>query len=143
MRRTTSVTVRAASALLTVAAATAVCAAPAAATALSDTPGRAPALMNECGMGPLATEPAEVMLTCADANDYVDGIVWGLWSADRAVGLGTEHYNQCEPNCAAGTWASRPALIYLDRPAPVPNTPDARFSHSVVATIDGLTSYRP
>ena len=42
------------------------------------------------------------MLTCADGNDYLAGLHWVSWSGGAAFGRGTEHVNDCIPNCAAG-----------------------------------------
>ena len=55
----------------------------------------------------LTTKPAEIVLTCADANRYVAGITWTSWTATRATATGVVHWNGCTPSCAAGTWHTR------------------------------------
>ncbi|ABG98769.1 MULTISPECIES: hypothetical protein [Rhodococcus] len=114
-----------------------------AAAAVTDTPGVPPALMDQCGTGPLVTEPSRMILTCGDANNRLTDMSWGLWSADHAIGIGTEHINMCEPDCARGTFRSIPALVYLDQPRPLPNGQGTRFSHATVVTTDGVNSYLP
>jgi hypothetical protein len=126
---------------LTVAATAALVAAPASAAPFTDTPGVQPALMSDCGFGPLATEPRRVTFFCGDGNGYVTDIVWGLWSANRAVGLGTQRLNRCLPHCYNGTWSSTPAVIQLEQPVPVPNTSALRFSRATIVTVGGTQSY--
>lgn len=116
--------------------------APPAHAAISDTPGSAPAVMSTCGVGPPVTEPAQIILTCADGNNYVTGIVWGIWSADHAVGIGTEHVNLCEPDCADGSWVMMPAAVYLDQPQPLGAGQGSRFSHAEITTTNGPASYK-
>ena len=118
-------------------------AAPASTAPLTDTPGTPPALMNECNSGPLIAEPGRVVFFCGDGNGYVSDMVWGLWSADRAMGVGTQRRNECVPACYNSTrWSSVPAVVYLDQPLPVANTSATRFSHATVVTTSGSTSYR-
>lgn len=51
-------------------------------------------------------EPKTVVLTCADANQSVENLVWSDWGSDRADATGTVSINLCEPSCAAGKRAS-------------------------------------
>jgi hypothetical protein len=62
-------------------------------------------------------KPHSIVVTCADANEYVTGIIWSSWTATRAAGTGTVHYNDCTPNCAAGHFRTAAATLTLSKPA--------------------------
>ena len=55
------------------------------------------------------TRPTSIVLTCADGYNYLDGIVW----ESDTFGHGTQHENDCNPNCADGEMHSRPVKIGL------------------------------
>jgi hypothetical protein len=59
--------------------------------------------------------PKAIIVACADANFYVQGIRWSRWSATRAVGAGTAHVNDCTPNCAAGHFHTFRVTVRLSR----------------------------
>jgi len=50
----------------------------------------------------LTQKPREIVLTCADANLWVNKITWTHWSSARATATGTLHWNTCTPTCVAG-----------------------------------------
>lgn len=54
--------------------------------------------------------PTSIVLTCADGYNYIDGIVW----ESDTVGHGTQHENDCNPYCAAGTMHSRPVKVGIN-----------------------------
>ena len=51
--------------------------------------------------------PHEIILTCADANTYVNNITWTHWATNSAHAKGTLHWNTCTPTCVAGTRKSK------------------------------------
>jgi len=50
----------------------------------------------------LTQKPREIVLTCADANLWVNKITWTHWSSASAHARGTLHWNTCTPTCVAG-----------------------------------------
>ena len=50
----------------------------------------------------LTQKPREIVLTCADANLWVNQITWTHWSSASAHARGTLHWNTCTPTCVAG-----------------------------------------
>lgn len=51
-----------------------------------------------------SVEPSEIVLTCADDAVQAEGLTWSQWSAAGATAVGTLVYNDCVPDCAAGTF---------------------------------------
>ena len=62
--------------------------------------GRVPVIFL-CG-GSHQARPANVVLTCADANWGLQHLRWAQWGARRTVAIGVEYANTCKPNCADG-----------------------------------------
>ncbi|NMO01869.1 hypothetical protein HH308_11670 [Gordonia sp. TBRC 11910] len=67
-------------------------------------------------LGHPVVRPSEIVMTCADANDEILNIRWQSWGAGSANGTGTEHANQCVPDCADGKWAVFPVRLGLSQP---------------------------
>src|SRR6202035_4091104 len=61
--------------------------------------------------GRAQVRPGGYVLTCADGNDYLAGLHWVSWSGGAAFGRGTEHVNDCIPNCAEGHFHAYPVLV--------------------------------
>jgi hypothetical protein len=61
-------------------------------------------------------KPSTVIVTCADANFRVRGIDWSSWTGQQARGGGTALVNDCDPNCAAGTFRRYPIRLRAFRP---------------------------
>lgn len=59
--------------------------------------------------------PKAITLTCADGGMYIDQIDWSRWDASGAWGTGTYNVNQCDPNCAEGTFQRIEANIRLSK----------------------------
>jgi hypothetical protein len=59
--------------------------------------------------------PQSIVVACADANFYVDGLHWQSWTSTRAVALGTGHANDCKPYCAAGHFHAAKIELTLSR----------------------------
>jgi hypothetical protein len=54
----------------------------------------------------------------ADGSLYVTGIRWHGWGTGKATGTGTAHADNCEPNCAQGSFSTHPATIVFTTPKP-------------------------
>lgn len=62
--------------------------------------------------GTMRTKPARI-LTSGDSSTYVDGLTWSGWGGPTAVGSGNMKVNNCQPNCAQGTFTAYPATVTL------------------------------
>jgi hypothetical protein len=60
--------------------------------------------------------PSRIVLACADFSLFVNTIHWDVWKANKAKGTGFLQVNDCNPNCASGTFHSYPVNIKLERP---------------------------
>lgn len=65
-----------------------------------------------------AIRPAEIILGCADANTQLQHLTYQVYGPTQATAVGTLHENDCQPNCATGTYHSYPARAVFDRPQP-------------------------
>jgi hypothetical protein len=61
-------------------------------------------------------KPKQIVVTCADANNVVQGITWKSYGDKSAAGEGTANVNTCDPNCAAGKFQKFPASVALSGP---------------------------
>jgi hypothetical protein len=59
--------------------------------------------------------PSNFVLSCADANSALKDLQWTKWGQGTAQATGTLTWNDCTPNCAAGTWHSTPATVRAER----------------------------
>jgi len=48
-----------------------------------------------------------------DGTGYVKDLVWSDWGSPQATATGTEEINDCNPNCAQGTYTGYPATVTL------------------------------
>jgi hypothetical protein len=71
-------------------------------------------LINDCERGKF--KPRKIIITCADANFRVKGLTWSSWTRQEARGRGTAVVNDCEPNCAEGTFHNYPIRLRAFRP---------------------------
>jgi hypothetical protein len=79
-------------------------------------PGPAPVpVAQDCQGTPAASQPARLVLSCADAGVQVNA-TWSSWSSTGAKGSGEVLVNSCEPTCVSGTFAHYPAVLQLGRP---------------------------
>jgi hypothetical protein len=69
-----------------------------------------------------SSEPTSIVLTCADANRYVDHIVWSTWGSAVANATGILHWNDCAPSCAAGKFHTSTIAFAARRPLVVRGT---------------------
>jgi hypothetical protein len=61
-------------------------------------------------------EPNVVQIS-GDAGNIVGNITWTSWNGESATGRGTWGYDNCVPDCAAGTETSYPATITFSEPS--------------------------
>ncbi len=59
------------------------------------------------------SQPAELVLYCADAGQILTDITWDSWGGDSATGQGKSVTNTCEPNCAEGEFVTVDVAITL------------------------------
>jgi hypothetical protein len=59
------------------------------------------------------TAPNSIMFACADAGFYVKRLNWSRWGVRGALAQGVFFQNDCDPNCAAGTFRSRKGSLTL------------------------------
>jgi len=57
--------------------------------------------------------PDSIMFACADAGYTVTRLDWSTWRARTAVGRGVFHLNDCDPDCADGTYHRRRGQITM------------------------------
>ena len=54
-------------------------------------------------MGMLTVQPVRHVLSCADHNSGLRKLTWSSWTSRTATGAGVYYWNDCTPDCAAGT----------------------------------------
>ena len=62
-------------------------------------------------------EPATLFLS-GDGSLWAKDITWSQWGTPTAVGDGTAEANNCQPDCAHGTYSAHPVTITLSEPQP-------------------------
>jgi hypothetical protein len=67
-------------------------------------------------------KPHKIILTCADANSDLSRIHYASWTATRAAGRARLDFNDCNPNCAAGTFEHQAVTFVLTRARDVKGT---------------------
>lgn len=70
--------------------------------------------VNSCGT--VSAKPAEIVLSCADANSSLEKLTWSSWTNGNAKASGTYQENDCEPTCVAGTVQTYAAEVQLGKP---------------------------
>jgi hypothetical protein len=65
---------------------------------------------------PEQQKPELVYFACADGNEGIGKIEWSTWEATGARGVGEYFANDCEPDCASGTFAFARVNVAIDRP---------------------------
>jgi hypothetical protein len=63
--------------------------------------------------GELKSEPATILLS-GDGSIFVNGLSWTGWGSEGATGHGTLKIDNCEPNCAQGSFKDYEATIVVD-----------------------------
>jgi hypothetical protein len=65
---------------------------------------------------PEQQKPELVYFACADGNEGIGKIEWSTWEASGARGVGEYFANDCEPDCASGTFEFARVNVAIDRP---------------------------
>jgi hypothetical protein len=60
-------------------------------------------------------EPAGLLMS-GDGSLYSRDLRWSGWGTARATGRGIAEANNCQPDCAEGTFSAHPVTIVLSRP---------------------------
>jgi hypothetical protein len=69
--------------------------------------------------------PGTFDLFC-DGSGYFTRLDWNTWSTSVATATGVVYLNNCEPNCAQGTWSHRTVDLIFWRSLPVKGHPGER-----------------
>lgn len=59
--------------------------------------------------------PRSILFACGDGNYYVKRLHWRSWHKRWARARGVFHFNDCDPNCAEGTFHKRRGRLILRR----------------------------
>jgi hypothetical protein len=65
---------------------------------------------------PEQQKPELVYFACADGNEGIGKIEWSTWEATGARGVGEYFANDCELDCASGTFEFARVNVAIDRP---------------------------
>ena len=68
---------------------------------------------------PKQQRPELIYFACADGNTGVGKIEWTTWEASGARGVGEYFANNCDPDCASGTFEFARVNVAIDRPIDV------------------------
>lgn len=85
-------------------------------TTIATVPGAPPCDPNMPGGNNPGIRPSLIFIGCATSADHLSNIVWTGWTATSAVGTGTHAINNCQPNCAQGSFTTDPVKIQLTNP---------------------------
>lgn len=69
--------------------------------------------------------PGTFELFC-DGSGYFTRLRWSTWNASTATATGRLYVDNCEPNCAQGTWSHRTVDLIFWRSLPVRGHPGER-----------------
>jgi hypothetical protein len=69
--------------------------------------------------------PGTFDLFC-DGSGYFTRLRWSTWNASTAAATGVLYVDNCEPNCAQGTWSHRTVDLIFWRSLPVKGHPGER-----------------
>jgi hypothetical protein len=69
--------------------------------------------------------PSTFILSC-DGSAAFTGLHWSTWNASMAAATGVQQVDNCEPNCAHGTWSHRTVDLIFWRSLPVKGHPGDR-----------------
>jgi hypothetical protein len=99
-----------------------------------------PGVINDCTAAPplaqkAVTDPATIVLACADNGIGIEALTWSSWTATGATGAGRVWANDCTPSCAAGKIITYPAAITLS--GVTETTKDGLLFSQVTATYQG------
>jgi eukaryotic-like serine/threonine-protein kinase len=64
--------------------------------------------------GELKTEPAQIIVS-GDGSAFITGLTWTGWGLSSATGAGTLKLDNCNPNCAQGSYTDYQATVILSK----------------------------
>ncbi len=67
-------------------------------------------------LGGSGFEPTDIFIGCATSADNLGSIHWSSWTPTNATGTAMHNINNCQPDCAGGTFASFPVEVTLSDP---------------------------
>jgi PASTA domain len=91
--------------------------------------------------------PTTIFFGCATSNDYLGSISWSSWTPTTGTGAAEHKINNCQPDCAAGTYSTFPVEVQLSNPGylggefvfrTITTTPTTGVGKSETATATGL-----
>jgi hypothetical protein len=65
---------------------------------------------------PNQQKPELIYFTCADGNAGIGKIEWSTWEATGATGVGQYFANDCQPDCANGTFEFADVRLAINEP---------------------------
>jgi hypothetical protein len=74
-------------------------------------------IVGSCAGAAPKHEPGTLYLS-GDGSLWAKDIAWSRWGTPAAVGHGTAEANNCQPDCAGGTYSAHPVTITLSDPRP-------------------------
>jgi PASTA domain len=60
--------------------------------------------------------PTQIFFGCATSADFLSPISWSSWTSTTATGSATHNIDNCQPDCAAGTYSTFPVAVQLSNP---------------------------
>jgi hypothetical protein len=60
-------------------------------------------------------KPSRILFACGDGNYYATSLRWSSWATRKAQGRGVFHFNDCDPDCAGGTFHRRAGDIVVKK----------------------------
>ncbi|MEV7612555.1 hypothetical protein [Streptomyces sp. NPDC089799] len=108
-----------------------------------------PVVVVDCSGEP-QVRPDDYVLACGDGNNRLVDLKWNHWGAQTATARGIDMVNDCEPNCAGGTFHSYPVEVTLSRPEAWDARPDTHrfttirlvYPHSVPTPMPHDVTYK-
>jgi hypothetical protein len=85
-------------------------------TTVTSLPGAPPCISTTTGGNAAGIRPALIFIGCATSNDHLSVITWTSWTATGAAGTAIHAVNNCQPNCAQGTFTTYPVRVQLSNP---------------------------
>ena len=65
---------------------------------------------------PEQQKPELIYFACADGNNGIGKIEWSTWEATGATGVGQYFANDCQPDCANGTFEFADVQLAINEP---------------------------
>ena len=82
--------------------------------------------------------PQYILFACGDGAFYARRLEWDTWHRWRAVGHGVFHQNDCDPNCADGTFHKAGGRIVLKKRDRCPDVHHYVFTRAAIRFEESL-----